>query len=132
DIEGTVARVGELTAENVVLPDDELARAITDAGMVYLSLFYHAPVPVSAASPLKQRIAELLREDFGLTGEEIAARLGVEPAAVNDVLAGVKSSVARELVARELERTPPPGAEEVHAALLDTPFERETADGRDI
>ena len=134
EIEGELDLAGEFSQENVVRPDDELAGAIAAAGNVYLAMYYGAGEDGRQLSPLADRIAGLLREDkgFGLSSEEIARELGASREAVEAVLAGVKRSVARERVQSLLDADSTLSVQEVHARILDGPFDRQTADRTDI
>lgn len=131
DIEGTVERIGRLSAENVAYPDDELAAAIAAAGNVHLAMYCmnHTEPP---GGPLETGIAHLLHRDFSLTAEAIADRLGTHVDDVAAALPRVKRRVARELVADRMNGDPPPTARQIHESLLPTPFERLTADREDL
>lgn len=132
DLEGVVERIGELTAENLVFPDDELARAIAESGNVYLSLYYEPPRETGDDSDVRTRVAGVVRERFDLDTSEIAARLGLKPVEVAPILPGIKRAVAEEKVSEVLDTRPAAAAPEVHAAILSTPFDRETADRADV
>ncbi len=132
DIEGEVEHMGEVSAENVILQDDELARAIEESQSVYLSMYYNDQSAAWTTTALGTRIAELLRQNFGLTVDEIAAELKEERSAVEDVLAGIKRHVAQEHVARFLKSHPDASFPEVHAEVLKTPLDRFTADRADV
>ncbi|NLX14427.1 MAG: CHASE2 domain-containing protein [Phycisphaerales bacterium] len=132
DIEGPIEQIGELSPENLVYPDDELAAAIREAGNVDLSFYYQADAEPSAASPLGQRITPLLREDFSLDVATLANRLGEQPTAIEAILAGIKRRVADERVTEILSAHPDYSARQVHETLLPTPFDRLTADRADV
>ncbi len=132
DIEGEIQQIGELSPENVVYPDDELARAIAESAPVYLSMWDDESGTGYARSPLAGQIAEALRQDFGLHAADIAQRLNVQISEVEDILAGIKRQIAEEKVAAILRDAPTASAGEVHAKILSTPFDRETADRADV
>jgi len=132
EVEGQVKLLGELSEENVVRPDDELAGAVAEAGNVYLAVYYTPPQARGESPDLKNRIAGLLREDFGLDVRELAERSGSSPEAVERIVAGVKRRVASDRVRAVLEANPSASARQVHEAILTTPFERQTADRTDI
>jgi class 3 adenylate cyclase/CHASE2 domain-containing sensor protein len=131
DLEGQVEQVGDISPENVVYPDDELARAVAESGPVLLAMYYgeNAREP---GSPVVDRVAAQLRQDFSLTATDVAKRLWIVASDIEDVLAGAKRQVAEERVAAVLTTRPAASAAEVHAAILSTPFERETADRADV
>lgn len=134
-VEGPVAVEGELSAENIVWPDLELADAIRRAGNVILPFYYEQyreRDAVEAAGDLGRRIAAILREDFGLGVGELAARLEVPADWVDEVSADIKRQIARERVGRLLDEKPELTARQVHEALLATPYERLTADRADV
>src|SRR5262249_33730499 len=118
--------------ENVVYQDDELADAISEDGHVYLSMYYNETASGMGEFQLGSRIAQRLRNDFGLDAESLSKDLNVPLQQVEDTLAGVKRHVARELVAQVLKDRPTATFREVHQALLKTPFDRQTADRADI
>lgn len=132
DLEGDIEQLGELSAENLVHPDDELAYAARNAGPVYLSFYYDAQDRSMAADSLSRRAADLLRQDYSLTAEDLSQRLGCAESDVQAVLAGVKRSVAQELVAERLKGDSGLTARQIHENLLKTPFDRPTADREDI
>ncbi|MHC4798912.1 MAG: CHASE2 domain-containing protein, partial [Planctomycetota bacterium] len=134
DIEGEIEQIGELSPENVVLQDDELARAIGDAGNVYLGMYYqHLDQPTaSAISPKAKQILELLRKDFELNVAAIAQKVDETKEAVEAILAGLKRRAARELVGNYLKSNPQATVQQVHQAILSTPFDKQTADRADI
>lgn len=131
DIEGEIEELGEASAENVVFGDDELADAISTAGNVCLSYFYEQRV-AGATTELEQTLSGLLIADFNLDVAALARKCGESMERVQGVLAGVKRRVARERVHAILTTRPAAGLREVHQSLLNTPFDRFTADRQDI
>ncbi|MEP0842209.1 MAG: CHASE2 domain-containing protein, partial [Phycisphaerae bacterium] len=136
DVEGSVAQMGRLSEENFIFPDDELAGAFHQAGNVYLSFHYETDEGRKKnrqlAPELSARMADLLRREFDLDRDRIAARLQVKPAEVDAILAGVKRRVALERVRAELRDRPDASAEQVHRAISTRPFEKESADRADV
>ncbi|MBI4581069.1 MAG: CHASE2 domain-containing protein, partial [Planctomycetes bacterium] len=142
DLEGQIERIGELSAENVAYPDDELAAAVSESRPVYIAFFHQTgevedstgrdEEPRALDSDLARRAAELLRHEFALTAEALAQRLGEPIPAVEAIFARLKRSVAQELIAAKLTTDPLPTPRQVHEALLTTPFERPTADREDL
>jgi len=153
DLEGPIEQLGELSAENIVYADDELAAAIHDAGNVYLAMFFSVVGSEGWTSRgdakrrrairaeafgdadrarLTEQIRSLLLKDFELDAEAVAARLNRQPQDVRAVLAGLKRAVALELVGRELDRNAAADFAQVHKAILHTPPDRQTADRADI
>lgn len=130
DLEGEIEIVGELSEENIVYPDEELALAIAESGRVILGAFYQTghrePTPVEVS------LAAQLRDDFNLAPGDLANMTGHPLDEVNAVVAGVKRDVARELVHAYLCEHPDAKAREVHRAIIDRPFEDYTADRADI
>jgi len=149
ELEGDMPLLGEWSAANQVLPDDELAAALRSVGSVYLS-FYHEPkASLLQDSPLARRMAEWLRSEFGLDARAMVERLKesaelnptdrdgcAQPdellAEIEAVLATVKRLVGGELVADHMKGDSLPSARQIHEALLATPFERPTPDRADI
>lgn len=133
DIEGDVEQLGrKLYLENAVYPDGvELAYAARRAGPVYLSFYYDHEDNALHRAPAPQ-VAELLRQDFGLTAEHLAERLQCPVSSVEAVLAGVKRTVAREFVAVRMKAEPVLSLRQVHESLLRTPFDHLTADRADV
>ncbi len=141
ELEGDIEQIGELSSENVVDPDEELARAIRSAGTVYLAMYYEEPAGHGGpalhrrdAGVTQERIAAALRADFELDVEALSDRLGVAQHEIEAVLAGVKRRVARELVHEVMRDAAGKehSAREVHERLLSTPFDRQTADRADV
>jgi len=136
DIEGTIKQIGELSAANLVYPDLELAQAIEEAGNVYLAMYYEEPSVFADKTPtieLAEQIADLLRKNFGLSKEELAEQLtDAKVNAIEEILAGIKRHVAIERVTDVLSKAPNASVQDVHAAILTTPFPRQTADRADI
>jgi class 3 adenylate cyclase/CHASE2 domain-containing sensor protein len=135
DLEGEIEQIGELSAENTVSPDDELAQAVSESGPVYLALYGEdrtASALSNGDAHLARRVEDLLRQDFSLAAESLSSRLGVPVDGIAAVLPGVKRAVARELVAARMTSSPPPTARQIHEALLPTPFDRPTADRADL
>jgi len=132
ELEGGIEQIGELSAENIVSPDRELADAIRNAGPVYLAFYYDNTKDACSASPLASRMADLLRRDFSLSAQDLADRLETRPQEIEPILAGVKRSVARALIGAKMKTVPRPTVREIHESLLKTPFERLTADRQDI
>lgn len=128
ELEGEVDVVGELTEENLVWPDDELAAAIAATDNVYLAMYFAERDEADSAGGLANAIAALLRADFELGPAELADKLETSRESVAAILAGVKRRVARELVHEILQVRPDATPREVHDAILTTPFERVTAD----
>lgn len=135
-IEGEVEQIGEMSAENVVFPDDELAEAIRAAGNVFISFYYetgqNSDGGGSADAGLADRLAKLLRTDFDLNRDELAGRLDSKPSRVEAVLAGVKRRVAQERVRAILERRPEANVREVFSQISTRSFDHETADRADV
>lgn len=131
DLEGKIEQIGEISAANLVSPDDELGDAIRHAEPVYLS-YYHSQEEDASVSALGEGMTRLLREEFGLNAEELASRLGSSRQDVERLLASVKRRVARQRVSELVRGEPELSARQVHERLLRTPFERLTADRADV
>jgi adenylate cyclase len=131
-LEDRIPVTGELNEENIVRPDEALAASIRRAGDVILAGYYLHEDPLHSRSPLARRIADQLRTDFTLDAAALADRLAVTVEQVHSVLAGVKRRVARERVQAVLRADPQATPREVHDAILDTPFDRQTADRADV
>jgi len=132
DVEGPIEQIGEASAENVVYPDDELADAIADAGNVCLAMYYETEDAAQPATPLEEKIADLLREDFELDVATLATPLDESPAAIEKILPGIKRRVAEQRVETLLKAKPSIRFRQVHEAILSTPFDRLTADRADV
>ncbi|MFQ6049376.1 MAG: CHASE2 domain-containing protein, partial [Phycisphaerae bacterium] len=130
DLEPEVAVRGQPSLDQAIYDDDELAEAIRRAGNVYLPVYFRLRRPPE--SRLQRDVAALLRQDFSLGLEAIAQRLGQRPALIDRILAGVKRRVADELVRTVLQEQPQATIQQVHRAILSSPFELPTADRQDI
>ncbi|UCD28092.1 MAG: CHASE2 domain-containing protein [Planctomycetota bacterium] len=134
DIEGEIEQIGEVSEENLIFPDLELAQAVADAGNVYLGMYYVDKLIKyqKTPSPTTQKILELLGQDFSLDSVSIAQQTGEEKETVDAILAGLKRRVARKLVGEYIASNPDSTARQVHQAFLSTPFNQLTADRADI
>jgi class 3 adenylate cyclase len=106
----TVPVHGQVTAEDAIFDDDELAAAIDRAGNVYLPLFFSLDPPPQTG--IGKRITDMLAEDFTLGAAELASRLDSDIDQIDRVLAGTKHRVASELAKRSLAEKPDLTAEE--------------------
>jgi len=111
DLEPDLAVRGEVTAEDAIYDDDELAGAIARAGNVYLPLFFRLDSP--GLTSLDEQIVGLLQDDFTLTLEQLADRLGRPTHNIDRVLAGLKRRVAAQRVGQILHDRPSATAEYV-------------------
>ncbi len=132
DIEGEIRQIGELSAENIIFPDDELAAALDSSGNVWLSLFYDDPARSSQLSPLRARVAKQLQEDPERTIADLADRLDEAPTDIEAIYAGVKRDVIQQKVTAYLEQHPDAGARETHESILTTSYDHQTADRADL
>ncbi len=129
-IEGHVEQIGEVSAENTVYPDDELAAAIRDAGNVYLATFYK---PESPASPVEAKIVDALAADIEMSAETLAQRLGLSAErAKHFPLARLRRQAIEQRVNEYIETHPLADVREVHRALRPAPFETRDAVREDV
>ncbi len=132
DIEGETEQLGHVSEANRVYPDDELEGAIRAAGNAYLAMYCELESQTSATDELGERISALLLEQFDLDATALAERLGSDADTIEPRLARLKRRTAETLVTNFLAAHPEASFREVHDALLDTPFERLTADREDL
>jgi len=121
---------GQVTAEDAIYDDDELAAAIRQAGSVYLPLYFRVDPP--QRSELRETVAEQLRRDFSLETTALAGRLDREPAELDRLLAGVKRQVAGELVAGIMLQRPQATAQDVLRQVLGPLAERSGPNRDDV
>ena len=150
ELEGAIPLMGELSADNFVSPDDELAHHLRNSGPIYLALFGTAIEPNESnrpsESPQIMQMAELLRRDFSLSDRDVAKQLGQSISAIEPYFARIKRQVANELVAEQFKRSATsqpssqnllllknlPSPRAIHESLLKTPFDRPTKDREDL
>ena len=77
DLEGRIPQVGQVSEENLVFPDDELASAIRETGCVYLAMYHQDAVaqPDPAGAALEAQAIALLEQDFSLDADQLAVRM---------------------------------------------------------
>ena len=133
-LEGEIPQVGELTEENLVYPDDELAAAVSETAGVYLAMYYQQQVGAEFEAPATAALetVRLLESDFSLDAEQLASRMNRPIAEAQATLAGAKRTAAQRLVAGILATRPAADARAVCESVLATPFERLTADRADL
>ncbi|HVP13372.1 MAG TPA: CHASE2 domain-containing protein [Phycisphaerae bacterium] len=171
DVEPPAEILGEISDENAIFGDLELADAIRTAGNVYLATQLDLLAPGLAGSLrerlqqwwkpagsadaraaiaalgledtpdervrvqreiLRLRVRHELLQDFTLTEEDIAAKLGCDAGEVAVVIAGVKSEAARELVAMLFTEGRAPTLETVLVSILGQQRDRNTPDRADV
>ncbi|HOW19477.1 MAG TPA: CHASE2 domain-containing protein, partial [Phycisphaerae bacterium] len=120
-IEGRTERIGQISAENEVFPDDELAAAIRESRNVYLAMFYK---PEPALTPAERRAVELFSAEVEMTADEAARRLGCSLREFDGLAPFRLRRLAIEhRVAGCLATRPAASAREVHDALRTAPFD---------
>jgi len=139
DVEPNPAILGDISEQNAVFGDLELADAFRTAGNVCLAAQFDLSKPAaprrqtpSRDDSLRARIHEALRADFTLTEQSLADALHEDPVDVAAVLAGVKKQVARERVERLFADGPVPELQSVLVAMLGEHADRRNADRNDV
>lgn len=128
-IEGQVAQIGEASAENMVLPDSELAAAIRDAGNVYLGVFYK-PLGLS---PLEQKVVAVLARALDAEPTTIAEAIGRDVATVEALpLVRLRSMAVEQRITECLTTRPAASVREVHEAITPAEFDSTTLLGQEI
>jgi len=105
--------VGELSPRNLIRPDEELARAIADAGNVYLPFIFSEDAGEVASGKHRVRIDPA-------TGTVVTPPLPGDPPDLSD------RAVALSEVSRLLKADPKLSLRDVHERVLTTPFGRKT------
>jgi adenylate cyclase len=124
--------LGEISAENVVYPDEELASAIVEAGNAGLAMYYQDVPESDTLPPLEAEVALLLRGDFTLDADALAIATGETREGIDAFLAGLKRRLAEDLVAGVVADRPEATLAEIQAAILGKPPVRPTADSGDL
>jgi len=120
-IEGRVERIGQISAENQIFPDDELAAAIRESRNVYLAMFYKPEPPLT---PAERRAVELFRTEVDMAADEAARRLGCSPLELDGLAPfRLRRLAIEQRVAGCLATRPAASAREVHDALRAAPFD---------
>ncbi len=131
----TGAALGDVTDENYVYPDLELASALREAGNVILGMV--GRIPSSADPPiikaeLRAKMTEALRSNFTLNEQALAKALKQPVSEIASIIAGVKSRVAGELVAKQGSGDKLPTEEDILATILGDRKDVQNADRKDI
>lgn len=134
--ETAIATLGEMTEENYVHPDLELAAAMRDAGNVILALQLNIPTAQRDLSKrgdreLRETIRARLFKTFTLSDQQLARDLAVPVSEVAAVIAGIKTQVAEELVAR-MATSKLPTLDDVFRTVLGDRADTFNADRRDV
>ncbi len=124
-IEGRIERIGDISEENAVYPDDELSAAIRDAGNVYLATFYKPEEPLT---PIEEDAVRAFAANVDASPEDVARSLGLgaDPAKHLPWTRLRRHAIERR-VSEHLAAAPAADAREVHAALRSAPFDARDA-----
>lgn len=127
-IEGRIERLGEVSEENRVYPDNELAAAIRDARDVYLATFYKQAAasdgPSPPLKPIEDKVVACFVANIEAPTGEIAAKLGLKADEVERLgLIRLRRQAIDKRVADYLAQHPLADVREVHATLRSAPFD---------
>ncbi|MCD4670480.1 MAG: CHASE2 domain-containing protein, partial [Actinomycetia bacterium] len=121
-----------LREELLELYKDDHALTLADA----ISRLHRKPTPENNANIEKEllrfRMRESLLKEFTLSDQELATKLDTELVKIADIVAGVKTAVARELVGHLFENGEQPSLELVLKSVLGEKQNRHNADRTDM